>query len=510
MSESLLKFNNVEFKIQEFEKINIINKDYYLAFYSPNSQHLEIKQSKAKQASVKRGRQTTFLVDEDENPIKRVYINKRKSQKFLQKINRDKEKRIRTLGLKTKECIDERFEQVEGESTPLYKPARNDYGAYDIFCDVYTKEGNVANYIARFEITDGIATVTGEFLGQCFEKNEWYIIPRLIPKEQNGIINMKASKYDPIPILNNSFDITQLHEAKQRTLTFQRKLAEVKHPTHFNLQSPKVFKQMLEVTKGATFCKETQLKELEETARYRLQIINKLKGVSKSVKKVLKKKQREVINKYFKTKEPKKKYQKLSGDTGEYVTTLLFGKRSTRYLSNQRKLDANLNLYSFNYTTPDFLVTINDIPSIVEVKNVQTQALTEQISFELKLAREYELDYVFVCNHYTELQENIAGGNVTKKNKEEIKREEVQNHNAYKRKYKTETENLTKFDERYDWGSRRGFIYHRHFHRSIKTVFKEMYLHHIQGATPNKIIIKRLNLNNAKELEQVFNANQDI
>ncbi|WP_186302456.1 hypothetical protein, partial [Campylobacter coli] len=116
--------------------------DYYLAFYSPNSQHLEIKQSKAKQASVKRGRQTTFLVDEDENPIKRVYINKRKSQKFLQKINRDKEKRIRTLGLKTKECIDERFEQVEGESTPLYKPARNDYGAYDIFCDVYTKEGN--------------------------------------------------------------------------------------------------------------------------------------------------------------------------------------------------------------------------------------------------------------------------------------------------------------------------------------------------------------------------------
>ncbi|EGK8183226.1 hypothetical protein IO457_001675 [Campylobacter coli] len=210
-------------------------------------------------------------------------------------------------------------------------------------------------------------------------------------------------------------------------------------------------------------------------------------------------------------KEDKKELDsKLIGNAAEHLVSLLLVRRSTRYLSNRRKLDANFNLTSFNHTTPDFLLTINDIPSIVEVKNVQTQSLTEQISFELKLAREYELDYVFVCNHYTKLVENIAGGNVTKKNKEEIKREEVQNHNAYKRKYKTETENLTKFDERYDWGSRRGFIYHRHFHRSIKTVFKEMYLHHIQGATPNKIIIKRLNLNNAKELEQVFNANQDI
>ncbi|HED6594970.1 TPA: hypothetical protein R5Z00_001657 [Campylobacter coli] len=226
-------------------------------------------------------------------------------------------------------------------------------------------------------------------------------------------------------------------------------------------------------------------------------------------------KKTEAIQALNKKKEDKKEDKKeldskLIGNAAEHLVSLLLVRRSTRYLSNRRYIDANFNLKSFNHTTPDFLLTINDIPSIVEVKNVQTQSLTEQISFELKLAREYELDYVFVCNHYTKLVENIAGGNVTKKNKEEIKREEVQNHNAYKRKYKTETENLTKFDERYDWGSRRGFIYHRHFHRSIKTVFKEMYLHHIQGATPNKIIIKRLNLNNAKELEQVFNANQDI
>ncbi|ELH4668657.1 hypothetical protein Q9X44_002198, partial [Campylobacter coli] len=112
------------------------------------------------------------------------------------------------------------------------------------------------------------------------------------------------------------------------------------------------------------------------------------------------------------------------GDAGEYAASMLFTKRSTRYLSNRRKIDANFNTHSFNHTIPDFLVTLNDYPTLVEVKNVQDQALTEQISFELKLAREYELDYLFICNHYTKLVENIAGGNVTVKNEKEIKLKE--------------------------------------------------------------------------------------
>ncbi|MFX3627676.1 putative toxin [Campylobacter sp. LH-2024] len=122
------------------------------------------------------------------------------------------------------------------------------------------------------------------------------------------------------------------------------------------------------------------------------------------------------------------------GDAGEYAASMLFTKRSTRYLSNRRKLDANFNTKSFNHTIPDFLVTLNDYPTLVEVKNVQDQALTEQISFELKLAREYELDYLFLCNHYTKLVENIAGGNVTVENENEIKLKEIQNHNGKKRK----------------------------------------------------------------------------
>ncbi|MFG5113979.1 putative toxin, partial [Campylobacter lari] len=168
------------------------------------------------------------------------------------------------------------------------------------------------------------------------------------------------------------------------------------------------------------------------------------------------------------------------GDAGEYAASMLFTKRSTRYLSNRRKLDANFNTKGFNHTIPDFLVTLNDYPTLVEVKNVQDQALTEQISFELKLAREYELDYLFLCNHYTKLIDNITNL--------EIFNKDNKNHK----------------------GSRSGFIYHRHAHRSIKTIFKEMYLHHIKGAAPNKIMIKRLNLNNPANIEEELNKNKQI
>ncbi|EAH4828627.1 hypothetical protein D6174_09810, partial [Campylobacter coli] len=51
------------------------------------------------------------------------------------------------------------------------------------------------------------------------------------------------------------------------------------------------------------------------------------------------------------------------GDAGEYAASMLFTKRSTRYLSNRRKIDANFNTHSFNHTIPDFLVTLNDYPT---------------------------------------------------------------------------------------------------------------------------------------------------
>ncbi|EAH7228467.1 hypothetical protein ELL33_09135, partial [Campylobacter jejuni] len=41
------------------------------------------------------------------------------------------------------------------------------------------------------------------------------------------------------------------------------------------------------------------------------------------------------------------------GDAGEYAASMLFTKRSTRYLSNRRKLDANFNTKGFNHTIPD-------------------------------------------------------------------------------------------------------------------------------------------------------------
>lgn len=67
-------------------------------------------------------------------------------------------------------------------------------------------------------------------------------------------------------------------------------------------------------------------------------------------------------------KKPKTINAKDIGDTGEYVVSLLFSNKSTRYLSNRRKMDANFNIDGFNHTIPDFLVTLNDYPTLVEVK----------------------------------------------------------------------------------------------------------------------------------------------
>ncbi|EIC9310315.1 hypothetical protein LAU33_001863, partial [Campylobacter coli] len=336
---------------------------------------------------------------------------------------------------------------------------------------------------------------------------------------------------------------------KNIDLSFQRNIAKIKNP-NLTLQSPKEFLQALNENKEFTeddkiqqaqaikkACGkkadeitkillkddkslkdvirdeeklEKKIKELQSKPKTneklnllgRLEFLQRNQDKAKDYKKTIKdlqnpqqasndkqndKTKSRTKNKQKQTTTPNQEEQKNKninskdiGDAGEYAASMLFTKRSTRYLSNRRKIDANFNTHSFNHTIPDFLVTLNDYPTLVEVKNVQDQALTEQISFELKLAREYELDYLFLCNHYTKLIDNITNL--------EIFNKDNKNHK----------------------GSRRGFIYHRHAHRSIKTIFKEMYLHHIKGAAPNKIIIKRLNLNNSANIEEELNKNKQI
>ncbi|EAI4440489.1 hypothetical protein A0Y68_00655 [Campylobacter lari] len=407
-------------------------------------------------------------------------INKSNSLEYIQKINEEKE--IEKLKLQSNEKINEEFDKLKDDALPAKEYKRKNY-EYDVFYDVYTSKDNINKCIKKIPIENGVAIVTKDFLEEFYENSvkgryncKWCLIPRLIRNEGE-------SSFDPVPILNSSFVISELSNIKQKTLTFQRKIANVEHPSHFALQSPKEFKSMLENEQSfASYGgKEKQIEELLKSAQHKLETIKKADGISKKTKEDLEKKQRKEVEKCKKLKNSKKKISpKLIGDTGEYVTSLLFGKRSTRYLSNQRKLDTNFNTKGFNHTIPDFLVTLNDYPTLVEVKNVQDQALTEQISFELKLAREYELDYLFLCNHYTKLIDNITNL--------EIFNKDNKNHK----------------------GSRSGFIYHRHAHRSIKTIFKEIYLHHIKGVAPNKIVIKRLNLNDPVHIEEELNKNKQI
>ncbi|ENH4752444.1 hypothetical protein ABV657_001885 [Campylobacter coli] len=537
MNEGIeIHFAKVNFHIKEFQKVYIL-ENCKLYFYKPFHLQTEDKNNgkefEDKNRTIHKEQEIKKINSQDQLNEKED-ITKDYAQKIDKEINKFDEN---NFILQTK------------------KQRQIDPDNYDIFYDVYTSKDNKDNSVNKklgcgdgFEVNNGIAEVGAEFFDKCFEKGIYVLIPRLISLDKNEELH-----FDPVPLEDKGFVVTDFRKGKKGEknidLSFQRSIAKIKNP-NLVLQSPKEFLQALNENKEFTeddkiqqamgikkACGkkadeitkillkddkslkdvirdeeklEKKIKELQSKPKTneklnllgRLEFLQRNQDKAKDYKKTIKdlqnpqqasndkqndKTKSRTKNKQKQTTTPNQEEQKNKninskdiGDAGEYAASMLFTKRSTRYLSNRRKLDTNFNTKGFNHTIPDFLVTLNDYPTLVEVKNVQDQALTEQISFELKLAREYELDYLFLCNHYTKLIDNITNL--------EIFNKDNKNHK----------------------GSRRGFIYHRHAHRSIKTIFKEMYLHHIKGAAPNKIIIKRLNLNNSANIEEELNKNKQI
>ncbi|EAI7910586.1 hypothetical protein ABKR69_001814 [Campylobacter jejuni] len=532
-----INFTDVNFHIKEFQKVYIL-ENCKLYFYKPFHLQTEDKNNgkefEDKNRTIHKEQEIKKINSQDQLNEKED-ITKDYAQKIDKEINKFDEN---NFILQTK------------------KQRQIDPDNYDIFYDVYTSKDNDIKSLNEeleydgFEVKNGIAKVRAEFFDKCFEKGIYVLIPRLVSLDKNEELH-----FDPVPLEDKGFVVTDFRKGKKGEknidLSFQRSIAKIKNP-NLVLQSPKEFLQALnenkefteddkiqqamgikkacgkkadEITKILLKDDEslkdiiTDKEKLEERigrlqdnknkSPKELNLLGRLEFLQRNQKKVkdykdiikdLQNPQKTSNGKQDSVKNidpldmmatnsttPNQEEQKNKninskdiGDAGEYAASMLFTKRSTRYLSNRRKLDTNFNTKGFNHTIPDFLVTLNDYPTLVEVKNVQDQALTEQISFELKLAREYELDYLFLCNHYTKLIDNITNL--------EIFNKDNKNHK----------------------GSRRGFIYHRHAHRSIKTIFKEMYLHHIKGAAPNKIIIKRLNLNNSANIEEELNKNKQI
>ncbi|EFN2611150.1 hypothetical protein HGM09_001808, partial [Campylobacter coli] len=532
-----INFTDVNFHIKEFQKVYIL-ENCKLYFYKPFHLQTEDKNNgkefEDKNRTIHKEQEIKKINSQDQLNEKED-ITKDYAQKIDKEINKFDEN---NFILQTK------------------KQRQIDPDNYDIFYDVYTSKDNDIKSLNEklgydgFEVKNGIAKVEADFFDKCLKEKKYVLIPRLVSLDKNETLH-----FDPVPLEDKGFVVTDFRKGKKGEknidLSFQRSIAKIKNP-NLTLQSPKEFLQALNDNRDFTEDdKKEQAQAIQEACGKKADEITKiLLKEDKSLKDIItdKEKLEERIGRLQdnKNKSPKelnllgrleflqrnqkkvKDYkdiikdlqnpQKTSngkqdsvknidpldmmatnsttpnqeeqknkninskdiGDAGEYAASMLFTKRSTRYLSNRRKLDANFNTKGFNHTIPDFLVTLNDYPTLVEVKNVQDQALTEQISFELKLAREYELDYLFLCNHYTKLIDNITNL--------EIFNKDNKNHK----------------------GSRRGFIYHRHAHRSIKTIFKEMYLHHIKGAAPNKIIIKRLNLNNSANIEEELNKNKQI
>ncbi|EOH9592056.1 putative toxin [Campylobacter jejuni] len=566
MNEGIkIDFAKVNFHIKEFQKVYIL-ENCKLCFYSPF--HLQTQNGKEVKKIEKKGKSKIYLIDEDgktvdidktseQNKIKVREEKRKKEEKSKNVLFSNDEKGNDAInayfGEKNIDTLNKAYE--EREAKPLSRNT-DKFKDYDVFYDVYTSKDNKdkslnkeLEYDDGFEVKNGIAEVKAEFFDKCFEKGIYVLIPRLISLDKNEELH-----FDPVPLEDKGFVVTDFRKGKKGEknidLSFQRNIAKIKNP-NLTLQSPKEFLQALNENKEFTEDDKIQQaqaikkacgKKADEITKILLKDDKSLKDIITDEKELKKKigklqkipnkstkelsllgrleflqrnqekaeKHKDIIkvlqnpqqasndkqndktksrtkNKQKQTTTPNQEEQKNKninskdiGDAGEYAASMLFTKRSTRYLSNRRKIDANFNTKGFNHTIPDFLVTLNDYPTLVEVKNVQDQALTEQISFELKLAREYELDYLFLCNHYTKLIDNITNL--------EIFNKDNKNHK----------------------GSRRGFIYHRHAHRSIKTIFKEIYLHHIKGAAPNKIIIKRLNLNNPANIEEELNKNKQI
>ncbi|OWK87269.1 hypothetical protein B5Z70_08605 [Campylobacter jejuni] len=566
MNEGIkIDFAKVNFHIKEFQKVYIL-ENCKLCFYSPF--HLQTQNGKEVKKIEKKGKSKIYLIDEDgktvdidktseQNKIKVREEKRKKEEKSKNVLFSNDEKGNDAInayfGEKNIDTLNKAYE--EREAKPLSRNTES-FKDYDVFYDVYTSKDNKdkslnkeLEYDDGFEVKNGIAEVKAEFFDKCFEKGIYVLIPRLISLDKNEELH-----FDPVPLEDKGFVVTDFRKGKKGEknidLSFQRNIAKIKNP-NLTLQSPKEFLQALNENKEFTEDDKIQQaqaikkacgKKADEITKILLKDDKSLKDVIRDKQELKKKigklqdkqnkspkelsllgrleflqrnqekaeKHKDIIkvlqnpqqasndkqndktksrtkNKQKQTTTPNQEEQKNKninskdiGDAGEYAASMLFTKRSTRYLSNRRKIDANFNTKGFNHTIPDFLVTLNDYPTLVEVKNVQDQALTEQISFELKLAREYELDYLFLCNHYTKLIDNITNL--------EIFNKDNKNHK----------------------GSRSGFIYHRHAHRSIKTIFKEMYLHHIKGAAPNKIIIKRLNLNNPANIEEELNKNKQI
>ncbi|HEC1735372.1 TPA: hypothetical protein R1688_001702 [Campylobacter coli] len=562
-----IDFAKVNFHIKEFQKVYIL-ENCKLYFYSPF--HLQTQNGKeveeVKEVK-KKGESEVYLIDEDG---KTIGIDKTSEQNQIKareeardKIIKDKEVLFSNdeygnntinayFDKKNINTLNDAYKKRKGK--PLSRNTES-FKDYDVFYDVYTSKDNKDNSVNKklgcgdgFEVKNGIAEVGAEFFDKCFEKGIYVLIPRLVSLDKNEELH-----FDPVPLEDKGFVVTDFRKGKKGEknidLSFQRSIAKIKNP-NLTLQSPKEFLQALNDNRDFTeddkkeqaqaiqeacakkademtkillkedkslkdiIIDEDKLKEkIKELRRKpetneKLNLLGRLEFLQRNQEKA--EKHKDIIkvlqnpqqasndkqndktksrtkNKQKQTTIPNQEEQKNKninskdiGDAGEYAASMLFTKRSTRYLSNRRKLDANFNTKGFNHTIPDFLVTLNDYPTLVEVKNVQDQALTEQISFELKLAREYELDYLFLCNHYTKLIDNITNL--------EIFNKDNKNHK----------------------GSRSGFIYHRHAHRSITTIFKEIYLHHIKGAAPNKIMIKRLNLNNPANIEEELNKNKQI
>ncbi|EAJ6588692.1 hypothetical protein E5Z38_08530, partial [Campylobacter coli] len=464
-----INFTDVNFHIKEFQKVYIL-ENCKLYFYSPFHLQTEDKNNgkefEDKNRTIHKEQEIKKINSQDQSDEKED-ITKDYAQKIDKEINKFDEnnfilqtKKQRQIDPNNYDIFYDVYTSKDNDIKSLNEELKyNDgfevkdgiakveadffdkcfeKGIYVLIPRLVSLDKNETLHFDPVPLEDKGFVVTDFRKGKKGEKNIDLSFQRSIAKIKNPNLTLQSPK-EFLQALNDNRDFTEDDKKEQAQAIQEACAKKADEMTKILLKEDKSLKDIItdeqELKKKISDLQDNQNKSPKELSLLgRLEFLQRNQDKAKKHKSIIKNLQNPqqasnskqdnntkggakggLKNKQKQTTTPNQEEQKNKninskdiGDAGEYAASMLFTKRSTRYLSNRRKLDANFNTKGFNHTIPDFLVTLNDYPTLVEVKNVQDQALTEQISFELKLAREYELDYLFLCNHYTKLIDNIT------------------------------------------------------------------------------------------------------
>lgn len=257
-------------------------------------------------------------------------------------------------------------------------------------------------------------------------------------------LEINHQDFEKTPIGGNIYARKGMEKQENR-IYFKRIQLRLKHAPFAKLQTPKEFhkalnpankerKQYAQADKEDDDNWENLKKKADEMLRRNEAILQKYELEAKNEKDEVKKKAKEdqLTSKRKRHEKQKKDLEEIKegkcvkdlkhfintrvgADYAEWVTALTLA-RHAPHLCHQR-IDVNGDIqdnYHGKGSDPDFLINLdNGKRMIIEVKNYgysSSLELTDQIAYQLKCVREYEMNYAIACNQSTRIGNRTIKG----------------------------------------------------------------------------------------------------